>query len=315
MSCEEIVREIPLYAYGEVSPETEERVESHLAGCATCREEMERHRKFLDALDLRPDYANAVADPALLTSCRAELRARLEAETQNASAWSRWWSDVVSSFRVPIRLRVPAGAMALFALGFLAARFTPQSLGGAAATAEYSSASLAQPMFSTVRSVEPQSGNGEIAIAVDDVARHVVRGRLDDPRIQELLVSAVREENNPGIRAQSITMLQNQASSQQVRQALIEAASHDPSAAIRLQALQGLRQQAADEAVRRMLANVLLMDENAGVRSGAIDVLSAQRDESIVGLLQEVVQQEDDNYVRARVQQLLTAMRASVGTY
>lgn len=315
MSCEEIIREFPLYAYGEVSPEMEERVESHLAVCAACRAEMERHRKFLDVLDLRPDYANAVADPALLTSCRAELRARLEAEPRNTSAWSRWWSDVVSSFQVPVRLRVPAGAMALFALGFLAARFTPQMPGGAAAPGSYEAASVAQPMFSTVRSVEPQSANGEVSIAVDDVARHVVRGRLDDPRIQALLVSAVREEDNPGIRAQSIMILRNQASSQQVRQALIEAASHDPSAAIRLQALQGLRQQAADEAVRRMLANVLLMDENAGVRSGAIDLLSAQRDESIVGLLQEAVQHEDDNYVRARVQQLLTAMRASVGTF
>jgi len=64
------------------------------------------------------------------------------------------------------------------------------------------------------------------------------------------------------------------------------------------------------------------MDDNAGVRSGAIDVLSAhhdgpgvQSDDSIVGMLQEVVQQEDDNYVRARVEQLLEAMRASVGTY
>jgi len=330
MSCEEVVREIPLYAYGEVSPETEEHVESHLADCAVCRAEMERHRKFLDALDMRPDYSNAVADPALLTSCRAELRAQVDAEARRAAArpWSahleNWWNDVVDSFRVPINMRVPVGAVAVFALGFLAARYTPQTIGGVSlpGSGSVASASMTPPMFSTVRSVEPQTANGEISIAVDDVARHVVHGKLDDPRIQELLLSAVREEDNPGIRAQSIMMLQNQVSSQEVRQALIEAASHDPSAAIRLKALEGLRQQAANAAVRRMLANVLLMDDNAGVRSGAIDVLSAhhdgpgvQSDDSIVGMLQEVVQQEDDNYVRARVEQLLEAMRASVGTY
>lgn len=314
MSCEEVVREIPLYGYGEVSPETEERVESHLAECAACRREMERQRAFLELLDTRDDAA--AVDAALLTRCRAGLRGALEEEARRAAAqpaWRRWWDDVVSSFRVPVMVRVPVGAVALFAMGFFAARYTqqPVATGDAGAT----QASLVQPMFSTVRSVEPASADGEIAIAVDDVARHVVRGRVDDPRIQQLLLGAVREETNPGIRAQSITVLQGRAASQEVREALIEAASHDPSAAIRLRALEGLRQQAANAAVRQMLANVLLMDDDAGVRSGAIDVLSGQHDASMVGMLQEVVQQEDDNYVRARVQQLLEAMRASVGTY
>ena len=313
MSCEEVVREIPLYSYGEVAPDTEEHIESHLAGCAECRKEMERHRAFLEVLDARPEYSNEVADPALLTSCRAALRAELDGEVRRAAErprWATWWDDVVSSFRVPIRMRMPVGAMVIFALGFLAARYVPQKTDG------LTTAGLGQePMFSTVRSVDPAAGNGEITIAVDDVARHVVRGRLDDPRIQALLLNAVREEDNPGIRAQSIAVLQNGAGTEPVRDALIQAASHDPNAAIRLKALEGLRQYAADAAVRRMFANVLLMDDNAGVRSGAIDALSGQHDASIVGVLQEVVQQEDDNYVRMRVEQLLEGMRASVGTY
>lgn len=312
MKCEDVVRELPLYGYGELLPETEERVESHLAGCPACSAEMDRHKAFLDLLDRRPDYSNQMADPALLTSCRASLRATLDAEAQRAagrSAFAAWLDDVMSSLRVPVRLTMPVGAMALFALGFVAARYTPQGMGG------MSAASVGQPTFSTVRSMEPVNQNGEITIAVDDVARHLVTGRIDDPRIRQLLLGAVREEDNPGIRAQSITMLERRASSDEVREALIEAASHDPNAAIRLRALEGLRQQAANVAVRRMLANVLLMDDNPGVRSSAIDVLSGQHDESMVGLLQEVVQQEDDNYVRARVQQLLEAMRASIGTY
>ena len=313
MSCEEVVREIPLYSYGEVAPETEEHIESHLAGCAECRKAMEKHQAFLELLDARPDYSNVVADPSLLTSCRTALRAELDGEARRAAErprWAVWWDDVVSSFRVPIQLRVPVGAMAIFALGFLAARYVPQNVQG-----NMDAASLAQPMFSTVRSVDPAAANGEITISVDDVARHVVRGRLDDPRIQQLLLSAVREEDNPGIRADSIAVLQGRAGLEPERQALIEAASHDPNAAIRLKALEGLRQYAADAAVRRMFANVLLLDDNAGVRSGAIDALRGQHDQSIVGLLQEVVQQEDDNYVRMRVEQLLDAMRASVGTY
>jgi DNA-binding NarL/FixJ family response regulator len=67
--------------------------------------------------------------------------------------------------------------------------------------------------------------------------------------------------------------------------------------------------------VRKTLANVLLKDDNPGVRVQAIDLLTAHHDESIVGVLQDVMQKEDDNYIRTRCRNLLQAMKASVGTF
>ena len=86
-----------------------------------------------------------------------------------------------------------------------------------------------QPMFSNVQSVEPGE-SGKVQIAVDEVQRRVVSGTLEDPRIQALLLSAVREESNPGVRVESIGMLKNSADSEVVRKALIDAVSHDPNA-------------------------------------------------------------------------------------
>jgi hypothetical protein len=303
INCADVVAQIPLYSYGEISSEREERIESHLADCAACRAELARHRSFLDILDQRDD----VTEAALLTACRADLRRKLGAEAARQSSRRGWLESLTDLSRFHIPLRIPVGAMALFALGWFGARYAPEKFGGIRA-------GLAQPMFSNVQSVEPGDA-GQVQIAVDEVQRRVVTGTLSDPRIQQLLLSAAREESNPGIRVESIGILQNSADSEEVKHALIDAVSRDPNAAVRLKALEGLKQYGADETVRKTLANVLLKDDNAGVRVQAIDLLTAHHDDSIVGVLQDVMQKEDDGYIRTRCRNLLQAMKASVGTY
>lgn len=300
MKCEDVIAEIPLYCYGELSSEAEEGVESHIAACAACGEELRRHRALLDLLSARPD----AADGALLASSRTRLRAALASEPAPGHTWLEHLRRF-SQLHIPFR--VPVGALALVALGFFAARVTPERFGGVRA-------GLAEPMFSNVRSVEPDPSGG-VQIAVDEVRRHVVSGALRDPRIQELLLSAAREESNPGVRVESIGVLKESADSREVRQALVDALTRDPNPQVRLKALDGLKSWAGDGVVRSTLAGVLLHDDDPAVRVQAIDVLTAHHDDSIVGLLQDVVRKEDDSYVRARTTRLLETMRASVGTY
>jgi hypothetical protein len=209
--------------------------------------------------------------------------------------------------QIHIPFRIPVGAMALVAIGFFGARYAPERFGGVRAGA-------AEPMFSNVRSVEAGVA-GNVEIAVDDVRRHVVSGSLQDPAIQSLLLSAVREEANPGVRVESIGALRSGADSDQVMHALVDAVTHDPDAGVRLKAIEGLKQYAGNADVRRTLAGVLVKDDNPGVRVQAIDLLTAHHDPSIVGMLQDAVQKEDNNYIRARCRNLLEAMKASVGTY
>jgi hypothetical protein len=301
MKCAEVVEQFPLYSYGEISSEVEERIESHLAECANCTEAFRKHRAFMEALDLRED----VPEGALLTACRVDFRRQLAAETTRTSGG--WLESLrhFSQFHIP--LRIPVGAMALVALGWFGARYAPEKFGGIRA-------GLTQPMFSNVQSIEP-GASGKVQIAVDEVQRRVVTGTLAEPRIQQLLLDAVREESNPGLRVQSIGVLKNSADSEEIRHALIDAVSHDPNAGVRLKALEGLTPYAGDPDVRKTLANVLLKDENAGVRVQAIDLLTAHHDDSIVGVLQDVVRKEDDGYIRTRARDLLQTMKASIGTY
>ena len=118
-----------------------------------------------------------------------------------------------------------------------------------------------------------------------------------------------------GCGVDSIGFLQNSAGSEEVRTALIDAVTHDPNPGVRLKAMEGLKQYGADAAVRKTLANVLLRDDDPGIRVQAIEALTAHHDDSLVGVLQDVVQKEDNSYIRTRCRNLLEAMKASVGTY
>jgi hypothetical protein len=323
MTCIDVTREIPNYCYGEISSETEEGVESHLSECEACRTELARHRKFLELFDER----EAAVDAGLLVQCRTDLsralRERIAAEGAHGALWRGrgFFQNAMERLRdlsrVNIPFRVPVGAMALVAIGFVGARYTPEKFGGVRAA-------LAEPMFSSVRSVEP-GASGQVQIAVDETRRHVVSGTLQDPQIQELLVSGVTDGSNPNVRLQSIQVLHDSVSNnnqpgdpdteQQVRQALLRALKHDPSASVRLKALDGLKPFAGDAVVRAALANVLETDNDSSVRVQAIDLLAAHHDDSIVGVLQNVVQKEDNPYVREQITQLLAKLNASVGTY
>ncbi|HVV45874.1 MAG TPA: HEAT repeat domain-containing protein [Bryobacteraceae bacterium] len=315
MTCTDATREIPNYCYGEISSEAEEALEAHLEGCETCRTELARHRKFLKLLEER----EPVVDAGLLVACRNDLnralRQEIVAEQQHGAGWRGWrrFTQHVRDFsHINIPFRVPVGAMALVALGFVGARYTPEKFGGVRAA-------LAAPMFSSVRSIEPGTA-GQVQIAVDETRRHVISGSLQDPRIQELLLSGVTDGSNPAVRLQSIQVLhsassENSADADQVRQALLGALEHDPAPGVRLKALEGLKQFADDVTVRASLARVLQKDQDAAVRAQAIDMLSAHSDGSLVGVLQNVVQTEDNQYVRAQIARMLAQLRASVGTY
>ncbi len=315
MTCMDATKEIPNYCYGEISSEAEEALESHLEGCETCRTELARHRKFLELLEER----EPMLDAGLLVECRNDfsraLRREIAAEEQHGAGWRGWrrFTQRVHNFaHVNIPFRVPVGAIALVALGFVGARYTPEKFGGVRAA-------VAAPMFSSVRSVEPGAG-GQIQIAVDETRRHVVSGSVQDPRIQELLVSGVTDGSNPTVRLQSIQVLhqasaENNADVQMVQQALLGALEHDPAPGVRLKALEGLKPYATDVTVRASLARVLQQDQSPAVRAQAIDLLAAHSDGSLIGVLQNVVQTEDNEYVRAQIAHMLEQFRASVGTY
>lgn len=308
MKCEDIVHAIPLYLYGEVSPATEEALEDHVAHCTDCAREFKVQKAIHSALDTREMTVPA----GLLQECRGDLSRRIGREPVHNSGWfglGDWLRDTMQN---GLHLKVPISAMALIAVGYFAARLTgPAASGNQVVT----TAGLENANFSSlVRSIEPQS-SGTVRISLDETHRREIIGRLDDDKIQRLLLDGLRQENNPGVRVESVGMLKECAQSSPIRAALLDRVAHDPNAGVRLKALEGLKAFASDPAVRQTLAQVLLHDDNAGVRIETIDVLTSHRDDAMVGILQDVFQKEDNHYVRTRVKNALQEMHATLGTF
>jgi hypothetical protein len=307
MSCEAVQQDLTLYCYGELSAQNEERIEDHVAACGACRAELDRCRKMLAALD----DAKATLPPELLAGCRQELTRALYREPNapaKPNAW-RLFREAFAALSFPFaRWQQPAGALALVALGFFSARFvqtTPRApLPGTAPEA----------MLANVRSVQ-QDNAGRVRVAFDEIRRRTVSGGLEDEEIQKLLAAALRQEANPGVRVETMSVLKNAAVPSGIRDVLLYTLRNDPNAGVRLKAVESLGAFSAEPEVRRTLAQVLIKDDNPGVRIQAIDLLVQHKDGSMVGVLQELVDRENNQYIRMRMQKALEEMNASVGTF
>jgi hypothetical protein len=316
MTCDSISKLIPLYYYGELTPEEEDRVEEHTHQCAGCTREMEQQRALAAALDQRRHEASGF----LLEDCRADLMAAIQGgaprvEKSTKAAWKLFLEAMGASLTGLDRLRLPIGAVALIAVGFFAARMTsaPPPAPATGAAPATSAGFAPDEAFTTVRSVRPDP-SGHVEIAFDETRRRVVSGQMEDANIQRLLLAAAHGDN-PAVRVESVDLLRARAGSSEVRDALLNALSQDSNAGVRLKALEGLKPLVGDAQVRKTLARVLLSDENAAIRMQVVDLLVSHRDDAMVGMLQDLVQKEDNNSVRLKVAKALKDMNASVGTF
>ena len=304
MTCDAVRKLIPLYYYGELTPDEEDQAEAHIHECAGCARQMEAARALAAALDRRRVEAPA----SLLDGCRADLAAAVRGAAAEP-AWRLWLQAAGATLAGFTRWRQPLGAAALIAIGFFAARLVP-------AGSQVSTASLvpSEGVFVNVRSAQPDN-SGRVRIAYDETRRREAFGTLDNPDIQKLLLAAAHEEDDPGVRVESVGLLKDRAASGEVREALMNALLHDSNAGVRLKALEGLKPLAAEPPVRQILSQALQFDDNDAVRMQAVDLLTLHRDEAMVGVLQNLVQKEDNSYVRSKCAKALKEMNASIGTF
>ena len=311
MTCEEIRPSIPLIYYGETSFDEEEAVHAHVAECVACRAELDREKamqRLLADRELEPS-------PFFLRECRNRLEEALDVERRKAPGFGSWWAGVRAAFTAPSFVpgfAKPMGAFALIALGFFGARMGP-----VAGIPGFQSAGMAvDPSTAKVRFVEPGQG-GAIQVVLDETRQRVISGRLDDPRIRALLVSAAKDPSDPGLRGESMEILKNRPESNEIRNILLYALQHDSNDGVRMKALEGLKRFASDQDVRKALSQVLLTDSNPGLRIQAVDLLTQNNNEEhVVGVLQELMQRGEQNgYIRLQCEKALHSMKASVETY
>lgn len=309
-TCEKIRMQLGMLLYGELSFDEEETVEAHLESCAECRTALERQRELHAALD----EAEIEPPASVLWESRQNLQRQIAAEHAPIHRVS-WWDQFLDA-----RWLQSAGALALLSIGFFGARLLP-SLGLGVA-----GMSLVNPGAQRVRSVEP-GPNGAVQIVLDETRQRTVSGDLDDQNIRVLLLSAAKDPSDPGLRYETVGILNDRAQAAEVRDTLIYALEHDENAGVRLKAMDGLKPFVRQPEVRRALSGVLLSDGNPGMRTQAIDLLTQGvgettgnttvngLDRDVIGTLQELMNRENNAYVRQRGERVLQLVNASQETY
>ena len=315
MNCESIQSQITLYLYGELGSDETEALEAHIESCGECARQLEESRTFFATMNERP---MAKVSHGLMSDCRQDLmREVYHIEPEPVGLWHRftaWFSGNQNTWR-------PALAVASLAMAFVIGRGTgpetPGTFGGSAEppTIGQPVSFESEPMLTGIESVAREGSGGQVEIVIEEVSRRTIKGNASDPQIQALLLSTVRSAPNEGARLESVDILTERADNSEVRQMLLDSMLNDRNPGVRLKALEALSPHQDEPEVSRALIEVLRGDPNAGMRTSAINLLTEEPDRRLVGVLQELVETTDHDYVRLRSKRALQDLNASVDRF
>ena len=257
MNCESVRKELALLLYGELAFEEEEAIHQHLEGCAECRQALDRQKALHGALD---EAETSVPD-SLLAECRRDLRAGLERTGKRGLLRRLWdWTDQPVS---PLLLK-PAGALALVALGFFAARLT--------------STPAAPPQVAAGPDPATQQVLLQAATNASDpglrmYSMEVLGSRAESPEVRQTLVNAVRSDPNSAVRLKAVESLRSYRGDPQVRLALENALFSDDNLGVRTQAIDILVMH-KDMAIVGTLQHLMEREQNDYIRQRCEKALS-----------------------------------------
>jgi hypothetical protein len=299
MNCHEFEENLALYLYEELSPEQRAECEAHVAGCATCRAALEEVRRLHAVLGQRPAVQPS---PELIVACRQALEEALDREQLG-------WQGLLREWFTALHLAPASGmalAVAVLVLGFgLGWTLRPRVGSVPASPAGVVSSSLSGLDLSNLRisgisHVAPDPRTGEVRITMDAERRVTLEGSLDDPRIQQVLVYAVKSYDNAGIRRDTLDALRARSNNPTFRQALLYAMQHDKNVGMRLEALDAVRGLEWGPDLTQAFLDTVQHDANPGMRVAAIDVLARHADETVLPTLRRVASSDSCRYVRLK---------------
>lgn len=299
MNCQEYEGSLALLVYGEVSDEQRAACEAHAASCAKCRTALEEVQRLHAVLAGRPRREPA---PEFVVQCRQALEEALDREQLGWHGLVRQWFSTWH-FRPATGL---AAALTLLACGFTVGWTLRPHTGGvpsgspAASSAPLAEADLTNMRISGISRVAPDPKTGDVRITMDAEHRVSLEGSLDDPRIQQVLVYAVKSYDNPGIRRESLDALRAGGNKPIVRQALLYTMEHDPNLGVRLAALDEARGLEWGPDLQDAFLGVLTRDKNDGMRVAAVDALTSHANASLLPALQRLAASDTCLYVRMK---------------
>lgn len=316
MKCEQAQENIALAAWGELPNDLKLQLEDHLAGCQSCRDELEAVQGLVKAMSLTP-----TDEPSANMLARARMR--LE-EALDALPRESLLVRMSQRFTLGMsRLRsAPVMVSALLMLGVAAGAYGGYRVGARVHDATQTALILkavqqngAPSKIANVSSIEQVPNSNDVVVNYNRLVPDSIEGSLNDPQIRQLLLLGVRNPATPSVRDDSVGLLAdecragNLCDNKPVRNALMLALLYDKSPAVRMKALDGLQPYVGEDMqVRDAVLEALMNDADAQIRAEAITLLApVEADSSVRDVLHTVATQDTNPHIRDVSQQVLDA--------
>ena len=304
MNCEWTRANAALYVYDELKDDERYELERHAERCPACQAELEAVRGFRLTMSASP---LPEPSPNLLAGSRMRLSEALESEEPNRG-WHRFTFDFAGWLQS--MKFAPALTAALLMVGFGVGVLTTYQItrsGGPVPPLRGDQQQPVESSIASIRGITQDPGSDQVKIQYDKVYTDQAQGSINDPKIQQLLLFAARNNINSGVRLDSIDLLTKSPDDSRVREALIFALRYDRNPGVRLKALDGLRSYVKDDQqVRDAVLEALLKDSNPGVRTQAISLLeTVKNDSSVRQAFATLAAQDKDKYIQAESKRVI----------
>jgi hypothetical protein len=289
---------IPLLGYGELDEDEKYLLQQHLKSCSECAHQLEELNHLQEMLGRRSEIPDQV-----LESARRELRIRMLAMSERKSAswfWSwlpAWQGALAGGLCILLGLGI----------GYLLFRGRQDGPPGTLITPSVPNkwASIEDADISNVRFLDADPSDGQVEFSYEATMPVRLKGDVNDERIQQILSRALVNGQNPGTRLRAVGVFNTNQMKQpdpEVKKALITAVKLDENDGVRKQALAALLNFPFDVEVRDSLLYVLTSDPNPALRIAAIDAIKTEnsRDPKVLRVLEERMQTDANEYIRVR---------------
>jgi hypothetical protein len=307
-----------LFSTGEADEEQKRIINSHLPSCSSCREELKYYYRLNERLT---HLASIKVSDDLLLKARTKLKERIRVEQKRSSVFNRLSDTLSFFFRYNYKYALN-GAVSLAAgllIGFFIFKgddvqplFTPDS------GTEITTASSNYPDETTgirnIRLIDTDPNDDQIELSFEAVRQVNVSGNINDETIRSVLMYAMMNGNNPGVRLNSLNLLKTSEQvdyDSEIKEAIISAVKYDDNPGVRREALKVLRTIPFDQDVKRSYLYVILNDSSSALRIDAINQLlevsskGAELNKEDRNIFKEKLLDDENSYIRLRAKTVL----------
>lgn len=314
MNCSDFSDNLAFLMYDELQGPERSACEEHLAACSKCRDLFEESRRVQRLLSER---TSAEPTPELLVRCRQALDDALDREQMGWRAALQEWLPGLGIVRPSYALTALTLLVFGFGLGWV---IRPRAGGIPVPTAEKgisqaSTMDIGDARISGISQVSPDPKTGGVRITLNAERRMTLEGSLDDENVRKVLVYALKNYNNPGIRVDTLEALRASGNNPSVQPELLDTLRQDPNLGVRLEALKAVRRMNWNPEVRQALLDVVRQQKaQQGLRGAVVDELVRHavkdKDEVALSALEELAAGDPNPYVRTKSLRALVALGA-----